>query len=833
MYEFIELGRRFRDLTEKEREDPALLIALGDLEPYAGIGWDSILQNWRVIVLAEAGSGKTREMKARAQLLSAVGKPAFFIPLEALQTTPLREYLAREQGEAERFDSWVADGSAEAWFFLDSVDELKLTLGTLDAALGRAAQALGTSRNRAHIIISCRPTDWRPVQDMETFVKQLPPPIISDAYRTKGAVDEFLAPFTERERQGNPRKAEFKTPEPIRCVVLEPLGRSQIEAFARARDLQNTKAFLQEIQRREAWTFARRPLDLDGLIQTWKVLGQLGTRRQQHETDVKNALCDNPERADSGVLSLEKAMDGAERLALAMLLTKTRTIRALEPIIVPDDRNSLNAQLILMDWSVEQVKALLRRSMFDPATYGRVRFHHRSVQEFLAAQRLDKLSRQGLPKHNLRRLLLADTYGEQALVPTMRPVAAWIAKNNPDIRREILAREPEVLVLYGDPESLPQDVRASLIKAYVATYSGGTWRGLEMPFAEIQRLAQPDIAPVINELWRLPHENEEVREFLLKLVWLGTIRDCSETAFEALMTPEFGDTLRIYAARAIVECGRKDLLRKAADDMLENVVGWPDRIVFTIAAELFPNVISVAELEQLIRRTPEPKRSLGGFSWALYQHVETLEPNSDAARFLRDMLARIVWDERQKSNWHYLQSKYYYVVPALSRLCAAQLAGQKKPGTALVRAAVIAHRFHGNQTLGRDEKNKLPSLIAQHPAVREDVFWVEVDVMDAITTELDNRKRLFEVTHENLMGGTQPEDWPWVLDNLRNYREPRMRRLIFHAAIALWTKGGHEKAGLDEIKGAVMDDSSLITDLEEISKPRAQKWLRKFGQSDK
>jgi hypothetical protein len=37
MDEFIELGRRFRDLTEKERENPALLIALGDRGPYPSV----------------------------------------------------------------------------------------------------------------------------------------------------------------------------------------------------------------------------------------------------------------------------------------------------------------------------------------------------------------------------------------------------------------------------------------------------------------------------------------------------------------------------------------------------------------------------------------------------------------------------------------------------------------------------------------------------------------------------------------------------------------------------------------------------------------------------
>ena len=48
----------------------------------------------------------------------------------------------------------------------------------------------------------------------------------------------------------------------------------------------------------------------------------------------------------------------------------------------------LDAATILPDWTPAERQALLRRALFDPATYGRVRFHHRSVQEYLAARRL-------------------------------------------------------------------------------------------------------------------------------------------------------------------------------------------------------------------------------------------------------------------------------------------------------------------------------------------------------------------------------------------------------------------------------------------------------------
>ena len=58
--------------------------------------------------------------------------------------------------------------------------------------------------------------------------------------------------------------------------------------------------------------------------------------------------------------------------------------------------DALDTSKYLKDWDATERSALLRRALFDPATYGRVRFHHRSVQEYLAAYRLKRLKEKGL-----------------------------------------------------------------------------------------------------------------------------------------------------------------------------------------------------------------------------------------------------------------------------------------------------------------------------------------------------------------------------------------------------------------------------------------------------
>jgi hypothetical protein len=79
----------------------------------------------RVVILAEAGTGKTHELRETARRLRREGKAAFFCRIEWLATDSLENALS--EGNIEEVRSWL-EGSHTAWFFLDSVDEARLGL---------------------------------------------------------------------------------------------------------------------------------------------------------------------------------------------------------------------------------------------------------------------------------------------------------------------------------------------------------------------------------------------------------------------------------------------------------------------------------------------------------------------------------------------------------------------------------------------------------------------------------------------------------------------------------------------------------------------------------
>lgn len=76
----IELDRWFVQCWDDERSDPDLVAHFGRTS--GTLGWEDLFKKRRVVLLAEAGSGKTTEMKARAVALTAQGQASFYATVE-------------------------------------------------------------------------------------------------------------------------------------------------------------------------------------------------------------------------------------------------------------------------------------------------------------------------------------------------------------------------------------------------------------------------------------------------------------------------------------------------------------------------------------------------------------------------------------------------------------------------------------------------------------------------------------------------------------------------------------------------------------------------------
>ena len=827
MTQFIDLQRRFLEVTDEKIDVPEALSAWVDHVPGSTSVWSDLLKHYRVVLLAEAGAGKTAELRHQAKRLTAEGNFAFFVALEDLDRESIDKILSPD--EEKRFEKWKTIRDASAWFFLDSVDELKLTQGKLDRALRRLSKVLDGNLHRARIVVSCRPSDWRPLPDADIVTNRLPVPVVCTRASSEPSEEVFIEALRHEYGHATPATSEQQEDaqrHDLQTVVMLPLSNRQVERFARQSGVEEAAAFLAAVHRHDAWTFARRPLDLIALMDKWEQSGTLGTRVQQHETNVATKLRDDPDRPDNDVLSEEKACDGAERLALALALTRTRSIQSPEQ--VPDEDRSdgmLDSGQILMDWSEAERKALLRRALFDPATYGRVRFHSRSTQEYLAARHLLSLRGKGMSTNALLRLLFAERYGIKVVIPSMSAIAAWLALWDDTVCRELREREPEALLSQGDPESLDLDTRARIVRCFVAAYGTGGSRGLNVPIKEVRRLADPELAPVIRECWNRA-TNDEVRELLIEMIWQGAIESCADLARDVAFDLSSTRRHRVIAIRALIACKCDADVANLASDMLDRPTRWEDGVVHGVSADLFPLFLTAAQLLILMERTKEPRNTVGGFYWASLQIVEKIEPSSASAVALRDGLTALLLNGRSPESGLYdLHGRFDYLAPALATLCGRQLDEPgARPDAALVRASVIACRFGGSggrPLIGtRESVATLRRRLTAEPSVRRDTFWCELAFVDDIDPTDDDQRRCYNVSHDGVVSDLSKDDRKWLLDDLADERRPERRPVALHALILLWKWNERRSSDLIDIRANLREDQALGQVLDEQIAPQ-------------
>ncbi len=810
---FIDLDRTFREMSRDELE------SLGDEAVlHSGIGkhlkWDEVLRFRRVVLLAEGGSGKTREMQELTARLAKAGEFAFFLPLESLASRSVSGTLGPE--ELTAFNRWRESEDRDASFFLDSRDELTLTQQRFDSALISFAHSIEGKLHRARIVVSSRPHDWAAGFDLATFESQLPAAPVGRP-RTQSADEAFLRVLSAEHRRPpfpkNDAEAETNESDGCKIVHLLPLNRKQIASFVECAGASDPRAFIGEVERQNAWNFAARPLDLNNLLATWENSKRLGTRREQHENNLKLKLMEvDPRRAEMAVLSEIEAREGAERIALAITLTHKQTILSPDhQLRALDQNNILDPAEVLPEWTPAKRNDLLRRALFEPATYGRLRLP-RPVQEFLAARRLQTLKSRGMTSKGLRGLIFAEQYGVEVVIPSMKPIAAWLAVSDQDVFREILRREPEALLSSGDPESLPLEWRRDLLGALVDVYGAGGWRGIQAPGEELRRLARPELGPTIKKLLETA-KNAEIRELLLELIAYGPIPVCVDlaksVAFDAAAPPYH----RILAAEALIACKKRQDVLALAREMVSRPERWPERVVRGLAAKLFPQFVTVAELRAFIERCPEPDNLMGGFRWSARQIAENVNPDSPEAGALTGMLTDLIFDGRNSERTHPLSSRYGFLAPALAILCTRRLEALPRAADAqLVRACVIAARFGRHE----EEFKRLKAVITEMAVSRSALFWAELEIADSITTHTDDISRLNHAQIDGQIALSQADE-PWLVAELRNETMMARRPVALCALIGLWRQRDADPEGLAELRASIGASAALHALLEKYS----------------
>lgn len=798
-----DLHRTFVDLPSDPDTDSTVIEWRLALIGGVGIGWAQLLEADRVLIVSEAGAGKTHECKERQRLLWNKGEPAFYLELASLGAARLEDHFDFE--EQERYTQWREGHFAHATFFLDSIDELMLTPVSFELALKRFSKALHGHLDRARVVLTSRPIAF----DREVAVRLLP---VSKPEMTLAPDEEFVRVVMRADKPSE----KVKNRQTWRYVALAPLDERQQRQLARMQGLVDVDPLMAAIAHHHAHDYARRPLDFIELCADWRRVGRIRSHRDQIESNIEVKLRPREDREEPVALTPEQARNGAARLALAALLTRRFTLWRGRDADRATSDPVLDPAQVLLDWSQEQIDALLQRALFGFATYGRVRFHHRSAIEYLAAEQLRTLLKAGMPMATVRRLLFVRTpVGHDAVRPSMRAVAAWLAPTLDWVRDELLTIDPGVLLQHGDPSTLTTTMRAEALCRYVAAYGAGGWRGEPVPQLQVERFASAELAAVVRELWEAGVSNPEVSELLLSLIGAGPMPTLADIALAAVDDAAAQLHVRLQALISLCDLNDPDV-PGIVDRLMSGHSSWPNGGLTSVIVHLFPRHLTSTQLLAGLAHIVTPPREVGGLTDLLPRSIEAAKlERSELAQLLRGLVRLIEPTCRWDTLRHAIDSNRSDLVPTLLATLAGLIPGPADDDVA--RAAAMAASLAAGNVHATEHLKQLATALDQASSeLRQKVFWACDGWRQQWTPDRDAQPwlRLSNLLNDLPLRVEHLKDWPWISAGLVPEMRPQPdRQLLLELAFHL-VRGLDGAANvLRTLEASVKDDATLVAQL--------------------
>lgn len=788
----IELGRTFRELSLKSGDSDEVdyrLLGFGK-----GLSWADLLNEHRTVILSEAGAGKTEEIRHAAQTLRHEGKPAFFLRLEHVADD---FEIAFEEGSLKEFDAWLASDE-EGWLFLDSVDEARLREPKdFERAIRKIGSRLAAALQRTHVVLTSRGTAWRPVTDLRLCQQHL----------------KYVGPTREDDDAQAETSGERHS---FKIVALDDLGSEQVQIFARAKGLADPRPLVDAIERADAWSMAARPDDLSELVEYWTAHKRIGNRLELMRSSIARRLAERDQNREEALpLSIADAQAGARSVAAAATMAQESTIR------VPDGSENMKGiavSTVLPGWDSKKCAALLARPIFDEAIYQTVRFHHRTVREYLTAEWLKGLLDRETSRRKVESLLFREQYGQEVITPTMRPVLVWLILLDDKIRERALAISPELIFEGGEPKALPMATRQKILHDVCGTMHTGVTRSATSDYRAVQRFADRDIAADVKALFPKHPGSDELRWFLLRMIWQGELSDALPEARDVALNPKASRHSRIAAFRAVRAVGSAADMAQVRQHFLNEASALGREWFAELLADTPPTEPSVEwALSCIAKLRPKDRNSVDALSRALdtFVHALPLDLVAELLEGLSALISRRPIVERRfceisKRHGELIRS----AAQAVERLIVARHpAALETPALSILQKLPSAQHFRDWDL--REIRSNIPVLVPAWPELNNALLWFEVTQARRLRRRKKN-ERLTDVWQVSLFGSYwqfNPDDFERVLVDVgsRPLRDDRLVALSL--AFRLYIQAKRPRDWREALKAAAATSAVLRTAL--------------------
>ncbi len=725
-----DITRTFSPFRESETQDTDFEFWFEHASE-RGLTWDALLKKRLVVVLGEAGIGKTYEFRQQAQRLRSEEKAAFFIPLNSLERQEDWEGALNEQ--AAWFEKWKG-GTATGIFFLDAVDEARLTGPTaLQRALACVRRALTGHLNRVSFVVSSRISDWNMPTVRALVAQQIALP-----------VNPPSAPAALNNQTTIPDAAASGESVPLEVYSLNPLSVEAAKRLAAYFGVVPVDAFWQEVVDGNYRFLATRPLDLEWMAVRWQHAGKLGSYAEIIEAAVTNRLVEkNSGYVDAGaVLSSDQLRRGAESLAVASILSGASYLQ-VEPGTAPS--GVIAPGEVLLDWKPNEHQRLLGSALFDEATYGRVQFHHRAVREYLAAWWVKRQLDAGLPFSEAWALFARAPYGEEVLIPSRRAVLCWLAALDARVRGRVIRSFPEMVIFEGDPQQWSVDDVVESFEAYLIRLKSGYRPDWWNDSSEFRRVALAIPASALSRWIEANRDDPKVLPKLLTLVTHGRVTSCADQVFALYRRTGVADRLQRYLLDTLAVVATTEHRTCITEDLLLGKLAGNDLIAEGIKAVGLAR-LSVAQLAACFGRTAaESEYGGGSLATAVKAYLLPEATLAEATKLLEALVSALpTLNARELIECHepgerretWMLSVLPDVLLKVLEL-APLLEPTKAEATLVIDAAVMAEKLRHTVYANDEDFRNLRAALARHSKIRKIVALRVAhssDILHAVST---------------------------------------------------------------------------------------------------
>ena len=805
----IDLNRQFEEAADDENRPLRGLFGTDG----GSLTWKDVLDLPRVVVLAEAGSGKSSEFERQVELL--VADDAFAFGASVAQVAQIGLEAALAPAQRRRLAAWKDSADAICWLFIDSVDEAKDQGHHFENAARQVADLIAGREERARVIISSRFTDWDVTGDRKIVEKWLslptaPPPLAEDLG------DQVRATL---ERSGKPEKPP--PPTPIAVLRMTELDTARVRRFAVASKIADVDRLLAAIDHGDLWRFASRPLDLEWIVLFWRQRSRLGSLREMIEESLAARLIDpDLKRRQRDPLDHARCGTALDRIGAGFLFCHKDTLRvpSVGLDLAPSEK-TIAIETLLPEWPDGDRMLLLGRSVFDPATLGRARLHNDNegtLRCYLAARWLHRRLENNCPPDVVADLLFDDRYGYRLVRPDMVETAAWLAGFNETIAETLIDRAPLTLITAGDPGSLPLPTRIKAFTTVLGQLTGIDRDKLFWIDAPLRRFADPALDAHVADWWAQAGADAEARHLVLRLIRLGKLPAGLAIVRDAAFDRQTDDLTQLLACHLLIELGNDDDKARLAAYVLAPDAALPRTYVLEALSGLTPDFISIdaffAQIDLIGVHDEDGDKSILPLDHEVVQRITT---PADLLSLVDHVVARS--GELRGRGEENDDSGFREAFAEIATGAATKLLLAAHPDDVPDTITDLVLLLHETSLYG-DAQRGLSLLNAQFGTSvgrRRSSYWRGV---------IRARKHPYtQATEDVHLWSLGLLGWPvtlddsdidWLLDDARHRADDKDRLNAFVAAHDIWRGGSRDADVLARIRSAAAGDTKRLAMLD-------------------